>query len=82
MSLSRIRTHHVYVSAAVAFVLLVGFEGSRMALGHDPALAARSNATPAAVPEAPALPDGSGVPDDGSSAQAPDMLPQPETRLS
>ena len=82
MSLSRVRTHHVYVSAAVAFVLLAGFEGSRMALGHDPALAARSSATPAATAEAPAPPDGSSVPGDGSSAQPPDTLPQPETRLS
>ena len=48
VKLNRIRTRDVYLSALAAFVGLVGFEGVRMATGHDPALAAKAAvATPA-----------------------------------
>jgi hypothetical protein len=49
MALKDIRPRHVYLASAAAFVALAGFEGARMAAGHDPALAAsaRPQATPA-----------------------------------
>ncbi len=60
MNVGRIRTRHIYVSALAAFVGLVGFEGVRMAAGHDPALASASVATPTTVDQ-----DGNGGQDQG-----------------
>jgi hypothetical protein len=47
MPLKAIRARHVYVASAAAFVALAGFEGARMAAGHDPALAATRHVRPA-----------------------------------
>jgi hypothetical protein len=71
MPLKDIRPRHVYLASAVAFVALAGFEGARMAAGHDPALASsRPTTTPAAqAPPGPQDQDGFAV-------------PQPESRLS
>jgi hypothetical protein len=81
----------VYAAAAAAFVLLAGYEGARMAAGHDPALATARHARPAptaqpypgggfvdpddAGPQGGFEPGAQGSPDDG-------QVPQPESRLS
>jgi hypothetical protein len=49
MSLKDVRPRHVYLASAAAFVALAGFEGARMAAGHDPALAASRHVPPAAT---------------------------------
>jgi hypothetical protein len=94
VNLGRIQTRHVYTSAAVAFALLVGFEGVRMATGNDPALAAHAGAGAATATPDPggyvdpygggsADPYGGGSDDPyGGGDQAQQSVPEPETRLS
>ena len=94
MALKDIRARHVYVASAAAFVLLAGFEGARMAAGHDPALAAsRPAATPAPAPAAQEPgwrhdhdrfdPGDQGGFDPGDQGGGdPGEVPQPESRLS
>ena len=85
MPLQDIRARHVYVASAAAFVLLAGFEGARMAAGHDPALAA-ARATPASTPAAQAPPwqhdHDRFDPGDQGGGTDPGEVPQPESRLS
>ncbi len=97
MSLKNIRPRHVYLASAAAFVALAGFEGARMASGHDPALAASRHARPA--PAAQPYQGGGGFvdPNDAQGGQGgfvdpndaapqggfdPGQVPQPESRLS
>jgi hypothetical protein len=95
MPLKDIRARHVYVASAAAFVALAGFEGARMAAGHDPALAAqpRTQAAPAAGEPPrhdrrfdpgrfdPNGPQG-GVDPGAQGGFDPNDVPQPESRLS
>jgi hypothetical protein len=85
MPLKDIRPRHVYVASAAAFVLLAGFEGARMASGHDPALAASRQARPAPTAQPfvePNDPQG-GFTDPGAQGGFdPNDVPQPESRLS
>jgi hypothetical protein len=87
MALKDIRPRHIYVASAAAFVLLAGFEGARMAAGHDPALAASGHARPAATVE-PYRGGGFAEPDDPDAQSGPTgsddggQVPQPESRLS
>jgi hypothetical protein len=76
MPLKDIRPRHVYVASAAAFVLLAGFEGARMAAGHDPAPAASRHARPAPTVQPFAEPN---EPQGGFD---PNDVPQPESRLS
>jgi hypothetical protein len=85
MPLKDIRPRHVYLASAVAFVALAGFEGARMAAGHDPALAASRHAQPA--PAVPQPYQGGGFVDPNDAAPQgggfdPGQVPQPESRLS
>jgi hypothetical protein len=83
MPLKDIRPRHVYVASAAAFVLLAGFEGARMAAGHDPALAASGHAAPA--PTAQPYQGGGFVDPNDAGPQGgfdPNDVPQPESRLS
>jgi hypothetical protein len=85
MALKDIRPRHVYVASAAAFVLLAGFEGARMAVGHDPALAApRAAATPAPAAEEPPWQHDHDRfdPGDQDGGGDPAEVPQPESRLS
>jgi hypothetical protein len=89
MALKDIRARHVYAASATAFVLLAGFEGARMAAGHDPALAspAKAQATSTPAPEAPPWQHDHGRFDPGSDPGTqggfdPNDVPQPESRLS
>jgi hypothetical protein len=63
VDLRTVRPSHVYAVSAAAFVLLVGFEGARMAAGHDPALAAK--AQPAQPRDDDAAPSDGGFADPG-----------------
>jgi hypothetical protein len=81
MALKDIRPRHVYVASAAAFVLLAGFQGARMAAGHDPALAASRHAQPA--PTAQPYQGGGFVdPNEPQGGSDPGVVPQPESRLS
>ena len=92
MALKDIRARHVYVASAAAFVLLAGFEGARMAAGHDPALAAsRPAATPAPAAREPGWRhdhdrfdpgDQGGFAAGDPGGTDPGEVPQPESRLS
>ena len=81
MPLKDIRPRHVYVASAAAFVLLAGFEGARMASGHDPALAASRQARPAPTAQ-PYDPQGGFVDPGAQGGFDPNDVPQPESRLS
>jgi hypothetical protein len=80
MPLRDIRPRHVYVASAAAFVLLAGFEGARMAAGHDPALAASRHPRPA--PTAQPYQGGFVDPNEPQGGFDPNDVPQPESRLS
>jgi hypothetical protein len=92
MALKDIRARHVYAASAAAFVLIAGFEGARMAAGHDPALAAsRPAAAPTPAAQAPwrqddhdrfAPGDQGGFAPGDQGGTAPGEVPQPESRLS
>jgi hypothetical protein len=90
MPLKAIRPRHVYLASAAAFVALAGFEGARMAAGHDPALAASRQVRPAQPYSGGDAQGGFADPDDGfvdpNDAQGggsdPSQVPQPESRLS
>jgi hypothetical protein len=85
MALKDIRPRHVYLASAAAFVALAGFEGARMAAGHDPALAASRHARPAPTAQPYVDPNDAqdGFADPGAQGGFdPSQVPQPESRLS
>jgi hypothetical protein len=87
MPLKAIRPRHVYLASAAAFVALAGFEGARMAAGHDPALAASRQARPAPTAQPCVGPNdaqgGFADPNDAAPQGGldPSRVPQPESRL-
>jgi len=96
VDLRTVRPSHVYAVSAAAFVLLVGFEGARMAAGHDPALAAKAQPAQARDDDSGTVPDRGGFddpgiapdrhrgfdPDDAAPGDSGGSSPLPDTRQS